>query len=373
MRNRRWSNLGLALLLTMAVLFTSAGTAFALEPTAEFYVNDYVGVLSSRDADYLIQRGRNLHAQNGVQVVVVIVDNYIGETMDAYANKVFNDFGIGAEDYDTGILLIVAVDDGDVRIELGDGVTGQISDSKAGKILDDYFLPDAEEGDLASAIYRTYVQLIQEGSRLDTPGGSDGDGSSGSLIASIIGIICLVVAIAAIILALRRLARRRPPTPPYGSPGQGYTLGTPSGGPAHPTQTSGPTAGPFYPYGGAPDYRLPRRVFFPSGGGIWTFPSGQSSGGSQSGNQPDQSNQQQRPRASGGGGSSSGGGAKRVFPSSSSGRTSTPRSRSPFSGSSRPSGGFFGGGGRSIGGGGGRSFGGGGKSFGGGAGRSFKR
>jgi hypothetical protein len=48
MRNRRWSSVGLALLLTMAVLAASAGPAYALEPTDEFYVNDYVGVLSTR-------------------------------------------------------------------------------------------------------------------------------------------------------------------------------------------------------------------------------------------------------------------------------------------------------------------------------------
>ena len=111
-----------------------------------------------------------LRAANGVQVVVVIVHNYIGDSMEQYANQVFNDFGIGSTRYDTGALLIVAIDNGEVRIEVGDGLSGQISDSKAGLILDTEFIPAAGQGDLAGAIYQTYLALIQEGSRLDNAG-----------------------------------------------------------------------------------------------------------------------------------------------------------------------------------------------------------
>jgi len=364
---------GIALLLALVLVILVAPAAHALEPTDSFYVNDYVGVLSSRDAEYLAQRGASLRAENGVQIVVVIVDNYIGDSFEKYVNQIYNDFGIGSKEYNAGALLFIAMDSGDVRIEVGDGLSGQISDSKAGQILDRYFMPDAEAGDVAAGVYKTYLQLIQEGSRLDNPGEDPGGiGDTASLIVGIIGILLMIGALVGIIVLIRRAARRQPPGPPYGGgQSQSYPYGRTSGMPSQPVQgppTRPNTGGPFYPYGGAPDYRLPRRVFFPFGGGTTTYPSGQGSSGNQD-NQPEQ----QRPRSSGGGGKSAGGGTSRSFPatparrsSGSSGRSSTPRStpRSPFSGSSRP-GGLFGGGGRSIGGGG--------RSFGGGASRGFKR
>ena len=364
---------GIVLVLAFVLVVLVVPVAHALEPTDSFYVNDYVGVLSSRDAEYLAQRGANLRAQNGVQIVVVIVDNYIGDSFEKYVNQIYNDFGVGSKQYDAGALLLIAMDSGDVRIEVGDGLSGQISDSKAGQILDRYFMPDAEAGKVAAGVYKTYLQLIQEGSRLDTPGEDPGGvGDTASLIVGIIGILLMVGALIGIVMLIRRAARRQPPGPPYGGgQSQSYPYGPTSGMPSQPTQgppTRPNTGGPFYPYGGAPDYRLPRRVFFPFGGWTTNYPAGQSSSGSQD-NQPDQ----QRPKASGGGGKSAGGGTSRTFPSAperrssgSPGRSSTPRStpRSPFSGGSRP-GGLFGGGGRSIGGGG--------RSFGGGASRGFKR
>lgn len=382
MPHRRRATLCAALLVLVAALLLLAAPAYALEPTDAFYVNDYAGILSSREADDLVQRGRNLYAQNGVQVVAVIVDNYIGESFEKYSFDVFNSFGIGSANNNNGLMLIVAVDDGDVRIEVGDGLASLIPDSKAGAILDRYFMPDAEDGDVAAAIYKTYRQLITEGARASTPGGNDNGDDTGSLVAGVIGLLILAGLLIGVISILRRAARRQPPSPPYSYPGGGYAPGGPTGGQGQ-SQAGGsgnPTtsSGPFYPYGGAPDYRLPRPVFFPIFGPVvrphsnpwYGSPTGSGSGQSGQPNQPTQP--AQRP-STGGGGSSSGGGARRTFPSPSASRTSSSRGRSvfpsssgrsPFSGSGRSSGSF---------GGGSRSFGGGGRSFGGGASRGFKR
>ncbi len=119
----------------IVALLLLAAPAHALTPQDAFYVNDYVGLLSADKAGYLVQRGERLRAENGVQVVAVIVDNFIGESFDSYANKVFNDFGIGSKGDNNGVMLIVSVDSGDVRIEVGDGLSGLIPDSKAGAIL----------------------------------------------------------------------------------------------------------------------------------------------------------------------------------------------------------------------------------------------
>ncbi len=339
MKNFRVTAVLLAVLLALSSL-----TALALTPTDEFYVNDYSGVLSKDTVSTLVEKGKHLREENGVQVVAVIVDNYIGDSLDSYANEVFNDFGIGSKDDNNGVLLIVAVDDGDVRIEVGDGLSGQISDSKAGRILDEIFMPPAMDGDLDKAVSDTYLELIREGSRLDTegvPSGQDNgqssypqggytpsapvSSSSGGIFGGLFMLLILLIVFAVILGGVSRRVRRRrgyyPPRPPMGMPPMG-------GGWYRPRRPMAPPPPPP-PMGG---------------GGI--FGSGRPSSGNPFGGGG----------IFGGGGKSSGGGSSRSFGG---GNRSSGRSSGGFGG-----GGF---------GGGGRSSGGGGRSSGGGAGRSFKK
>ena len=160
----------LGLVLAMLIMMAAPLTVSALEPFDNFYVNDYVGILSNETVSDLASRGSTLREENGVQVVTVIVNNYIGDSMESYANEVFNDFGIGSKEDNNGVLLMLAVDDREVRIEVGDGLSGLLPDSKTGSIIDDYFIPSAKEGDFEKAIKDTYVELIRVSSRLTTEG-----------------------------------------------------------------------------------------------------------------------------------------------------------------------------------------------------------
>jgi len=350
---RRVRHFLLALVLALAVL---SAPAHALTPTDEFYVNDYAGILSLQTSYDLCQRGIGLYQENGVQVVVVIVNNYIGESMDAYANKVFNDFGIGSKKDNNGVLLILAVDDGEVRIEVGDGLSGQIPASKAGRILDDLFVPAAKEGHLETAIYRTYLQLIQEGSRLDTGSPPVHWITPDRFAGSAVGLLLVAVGVAFIIAASRQ---KRRGYGGYGGP-SGPDGGPPAGSPPYsPRERPDPTTEgqrPAAQGGGFPLGPLIIRELLRHGRAGTYSPAGRERAST-----PSSRPGSPRPPSTGGGGRSSGGGASRGFPFGGFGR----------SGGSGSSGGF-GGGGRSLGGG-GRSLGGGGRSSGGGAGRGFKK
>jgi len=332
-----------AALLGLVLLIGTAGSAWALQPTPAFYVNDYVGLLSGVQADYLVHRGEQLYRLNGVQVVAVVVDNYIGESLAAYANRVFNDFGIGTKDANNGVLLIVALDDGEVRIEVGDGLSAQLPDSKAGAILDEHFLPLALEGDVAGAIYETYLVLVREGSRLDT---GPPAGGNRRWLGLVFPVLLIIAGVALLIWAARRTNRSYPPRP-VGGPQRG--------GWAPPTAWPGYPGGPPSRPPSGPVMRTPHRRPWPGlPPAAW-------------GPRPTPSTRQPAPatrHSHGGGGRSAGGGASRGFPpAGSAGRSG-----------GRPASGGFSSGGRSSGGGAGRSSGGGGRSSGGGASRGgFKR
>jgi uncharacterized protein len=338
-------------MLAMLVLAMPVTQAYALTPQEGFYVNDYAGALNSQNAQYLRQRGAELWQENGVQVVLVIVNNFIGESMDSYANQVFNEFGIGSEKDNNGVLLIVAIDDDDVevRIEVGDGLGGQIPDSKAGAILEECFMPAASEGNLEAAIYDTYLRLIQEGSRVDTEGPVQGAGGLERILWAVAGLVLILLGVL-IIIGARYSSRRRlgdlgepgSRRPPAGTPP--FTRGPGPDATNEPSNRRNAPGGGFY-IGPLIIRGQPRS----SGAGGSAPASG--AGRNVSADRPSRP----EPRSAGGGGRSSGGGAGRGLFSGGFGRSS---------GSFGKSGGF---------GGGGRSLGGGGRSLGGGAGRSFKK
>ncbi len=170
------------LFLFILFLCIFSSTVFGLTPKDNFYVNDYVGILSKEKTDDMIRRAELLREENGSQVVVVIVDNYIGESIESYANEVFNDFGIGSKNDDNGILLMLAINDRKVWIEVGDGMTGQLPNSKTGRILDEYFIPSAKNNDFATAVYDTFLELANNASRLTTQGVLSSNAKSSGLL-----------------------------------------------------------------------------------------------------------------------------------------------------------------------------------------------
>ena len=302
-------------LLCVHIVLMTPTYVLALDPMDEFYVNDYVGALSSSQREDMLRRANDLRAGNGVEVVAVIVDNFYGASMDDYATTVFNDFKIGSKADNNGVLLIVAVEDGEVVIRLGTGMEGLISDSRTGRIIDEYFMGPAREDRIGDAVYDTYMQLIRESSRSETSGraanttgtgnsparsnataNSGGGGLGGGFVLVVIMIILFCVIVNA--RGMRRRRRWFPMFPPlfrgrrYHRRSSPTIIVTPPMRPNH-RGNSGFGGGRTLGGGGRTSGGGASRSF----GGSSSFGGGRSSGG----------------KTSGGGGRTSGGGAGRSF------------------------------------------------------------
>ncbi|MDR1066326.1 MAG: TPM domain-containing protein [Clostridiales bacterium] len=309
-----------------ALALVSPAKAFALTPTDNFYVNDYVGLLSDSQKNDMTNRSNFIYSENGAQVVTVIVDYVIGGDANAYATEIFNDFGIGSKNNDSGALLFLAAQDREVQIITGDGMDGYISDSRAGSILDEYFIPSASQGDMAAAVYDTHMQLVSEASALSASSAPSANGvspqarsnaaistdsviSTGSFISSIIVdfiVFAFIIGVVILLLKSRRISRGRY-SPGYGPSfflrprgffghrrhmSGGFFDGHDHFGGGH--SPGGPSSGGHSPGGGHSSGGGAGRGF---GGGGFGGGGGHSSGG----------------HSSGGGGHSSGGGAGRKF------------------------------------------------------------
>ncbi|PAE23671.1 TPM domain-containing protein [Bacillus sp. 7894-2] len=145
------------------------------QPAGDIYVQDFAGVLNEREKSELINLGRQLEDQTTAQVAVLTVDTIGDRPIEEYANEAFRAYGIGSAAENNGVLLVVAMQDRKVRIEVGYGLEGRIPDGKAGRILDQVTIPYLQDGQPGRAVIETYKVLLQEAAGEEVNLGKSGD------------------------------------------------------------------------------------------------------------------------------------------------------------------------------------------------------
>jgi len=131
-------------------------------PTSYKYINDYVGVVNQEYVQKIISIGKELEEKTTAQVTAVVVKSLEGLSVEEYAVELFRKWGIGQKDKDNGVLLLVAIEDREMRIEVGYGLEGAIPDGKAGRIRDEYIIPYFKQGDYSKGVYYGYLALANE-------------------------------------------------------------------------------------------------------------------------------------------------------------------------------------------------------------------
>ena len=100
----------LGLIIAIVFLFViSYNVSAVVEPTREFYVNDYANLLSNETQKYIISVNRNLNSQTKAQVVVVTIPTLEGDSLEEYSTELFRSFGIGDKKLNNGVLILIAL------------------------------------------------------------------------------------------------------------------------------------------------------------------------------------------------------------------------------------------------------------------------
>lgn len=115
-------------------------------------VVDQAGLLDSQDRASLEARFAEHEAKTGEQLVVVTVNSLQEESIEDYGVGLGRHWGIGAEGEDNGALLIVAPNEREVRIEVGYGLEGKLTDALASQIVQNEILPRFRGGDVAGGV-----------------------------------------------------------------------------------------------------------------------------------------------------------------------------------------------------------------------------
>lgn len=123
-------------------------------------VMDEVGVLSPVQKQQLDQKIMALEHELGSQLAVLIIPSTYGESIVDYGVNVMDRWQLGRKGVDDGLLLVVALEDRTMRIEVGYGLEGAIPDAIAMDIIDKEMVPAFRSGDYSSGIVKAVDRMI---------------------------------------------------------------------------------------------------------------------------------------------------------------------------------------------------------------------
>jgi uncharacterized protein len=160
-----------AVILALSMVWSFAASADVAVPELTGRVVDQTGTLSSGDIASLTQTLKDLEARKGSQIAILIVPTTAPETIEQYSIRVAEAWKIGRKKIDDGALLVVAKNDHHLRIEVGYGLEGSLTDATAHRIIDEVITPKFKAGDFAGGISDGIDRMIKviDGEKLPAP------------------------------------------------------------------------------------------------------------------------------------------------------------------------------------------------------------
>lgn len=154
-------------------LFFGMRFAYALEiPAApESYISDNTDILSEFVENQLIEELYLLEQDTSVEIGILTIHSLEGENLEMYANEVFREWGIGQQDKDNGLLLFIVLEDKEVRIEVGYGLEGSVTDAVSSQIIRNIVIPAFRDGNYEQGVVDAVAQLdraVRQEGILDT-------------------------------------------------------------------------------------------------------------------------------------------------------------------------------------------------------------
>src|SRR3984957_18223933 len=222
MRARAWADNATNAARALLLLLMLATPALASEPKfppLTGRVVDDAGVLNAATQAQLTDMLAAHERATGEQVVVVTLDSLEGFSIEDYGYQLGRYWGIGQKGKNTGAILIVAPKDHKVRIEVGYGLEGSLTDATSRTIIENDILPSFKRGDFSAGILAgtTSILKVLGGDASVQPSGAEAGTSTDTNNSAPAWPLLLFVAIWLVVIILRlRMG------PAYGQRSYGY-------------------------------------------------------------------------------------------------------------------------------------------------------
>jgi uncharacterized protein len=176
-----------------------ASSAHALDvPKLGGYVNDYANMITPSAKIELERELYSFEKADSTQIVILTIPSLEGEVMEEFSIRVAEAWKIGHKGKDNGIIFIVAKQDRKMRIEVGRGLEGRLTDLMAGRIVDLVVKPRFKRGDFDGGFTAGVSSLIDATRgefKVDAPQGPVRREKSSQLLTFLIfgGILILIL------------------------------------------------------------------------------------------------------------------------------------------------------------------------------------
>lgn len=170
-----------ALLLTGLLWFGMGGSARALEvPAHSGYITDLADMISPATEQQLIQVLQAIEKSDSTQIAILTIPSLEGEDIEGFGIRTVESWQVGQKGQDNGLLLLVAKEERQVRIEVGRGLEGVMTDLQAGRIIDQIITPRFKQSRFDEGFQAGIVAIVQtvRGEFVAAPGSGQGNGRS---------------------------------------------------------------------------------------------------------------------------------------------------------------------------------------------------
>jgi uncharacterized protein len=178
-----------AVLVALAACVALALPALAADvPFLTGRIVDEANILSAGVEQNLSQMSERHEQATGNQVVVLTLPSLEGESIEGFATRVFDAWKLGQKGKDNGVLVIVAPNDRKMRIEVGYGLEGTLTDAGASRIIREAMTPQFKSGNYEAGIQNgvtAIVQALEGQGDWNAPGAASSSGSAKSAFSDI--------------------------------------------------------------------------------------------------------------------------------------------------------------------------------------------
>lgn len=144
----------------LLLLLISPSLAYYSPGKPENFVNDYAGMLSSETRDILEAKLNQFEKETSNEIAVVTIESLKGDTIENFSVKLFEEWGIGKKDKNNGVLILISQEDREMRIEVGYGLEGALTDTQSYWIIQNIMVPTFRAEDYDVGVTQAVNKII---------------------------------------------------------------------------------------------------------------------------------------------------------------------------------------------------------------------
>lgn len=198
--------------LALTALMLSSPLFAANVPALKGRVNDYAKIIRDSDEREIEEYLAGVEQACGAQIAVLTIPSLDGEDISSFAIKVADKWKLGDKEKDNGAILLVAYAEHDLRIEVGDGLEGSLTDAKCGLILRNVVVPEFKNGNYSAGIKKGVMNMgaIASGDESAVSKSvREGEDNSSNDLVPVFAILVWLIFVVSMISANARRGRRR--------------------------------------------------------------------------------------------------------------------------------------------------------------------